>query len=81
MAHFGSLLRKSGRATGQAALPIPTPLTNTHLARAQSFQSKPSSRGEWNFYWDKKSEMKLFFLSEQNVTYSVEYTRIIYFIF
>ena len=25
MAHFGPLVRKSGRATGQAALPIPTP--------------------------------------------------------
>ena len=29
MAHFGQLLSKSCRATGQAALPIPTPLTLT----------------------------------------------------
>ena len=34
MAHFGPLLRKSGRATGQADLPIPTPLHGDITIRA-----------------------------------------------
>ena len=33
MARFGPLVRKSGRATGQAALPIPTPLPGNPTSR------------------------------------------------
>ena len=32
LAHFGPSLRKSGGATGQAALPIPTPLNSRQVA-------------------------------------------------